>query len=358
MIFQDPLTSLNPVFTIGRQMLDVQRRTASDAEPRGRCAQRAIELLGDVGIPDAGERLGDYPHQFSGGMRQRDHDRDGAAARARAADRRRAHERARRDARGADRRAPAAAAREPRHGDPVRLARPRRRLAARATASSSCTPGAPSSRARPSRSSARRGIRTRRRCSTAVPSRAAARRVASRRSPAACRVSPTLPTGLRVPPRCPLVAGRVPGRVPRDLTLDDGARACHMLRPASAYRSETVVGATEAGDVAAARPSPHSRTPRWAPTRRSRDRDVRRACSCASRALDALRRHARPLAAAGRREAAARCARSTASTSTRAAARCSASSASRARARRRSDARSSASTRRRAGAIVFDGRTP
>ena len=70
MIFQDPLTSLNPVFTIGRQMLDVQRAHRRDAS-RADLRKRAIELLGDVGIPDAALRLGDYPHQFSGGMRQR-----------------------------------------------------------------------------------------------------------------------------------------------------------------------------------------------------------------------------------------------------------------------------------------------
>jgi peptide/nickel transport system ATP-binding protein len=69
MIFQDPLTSLNPVFTIGRQMIDVQR--AHRSAGRGEFARRALELLTQVGIPDAAERLGDYPHQFSGGMRQR-----------------------------------------------------------------------------------------------------------------------------------------------------------------------------------------------------------------------------------------------------------------------------------------------
>jgi oligopeptide/dipeptide ABC transporter ATP-binding protein len=72
MIFQDPLTSLNPTFTIGTQMLDVQRahirrgEASSDALRR-----RAMEMLEQVGIPDVAERIGDYPHQFSGGMRQR-----------------------------------------------------------------------------------------------------------------------------------------------------------------------------------------------------------------------------------------------------------------------------------------------
>jgi len=69
MIFQDQLTSLNPVFTIGRQMTDVQR--AHRSASRGELRRRAIDLLGQVGIPDPAERFGDYPHQFSGGMRQR-----------------------------------------------------------------------------------------------------------------------------------------------------------------------------------------------------------------------------------------------------------------------------------------------
>jgi len=69
MIFQDPMTSLNPVLTIGRQLeeplmlhIGMTQKQASD---------RATELLEMVGIPKARERLGDYPHQYSGGMRQR-----------------------------------------------------------------------------------------------------------------------------------------------------------------------------------------------------------------------------------------------------------------------------------------------
>ena len=68
MIFQDPMTALNPVITIGRQMLDVQYRDAgTKAEKRARSAA----LLERVGIPDAAAQLASYPHQFSGGMRQR-----------------------------------------------------------------------------------------------------------------------------------------------------------------------------------------------------------------------------------------------------------------------------------------------
>jgi oligopeptide/dipeptide ABC transporter ATP-binding protein len=69
MIFQDPMTSLNPVLTIGRQI----RETLETHFGMGRKAatRRAAELLDRVGIPSAEVRVQDYPHQFSGGMRQR-----------------------------------------------------------------------------------------------------------------------------------------------------------------------------------------------------------------------------------------------------------------------------------------------
>jgi oligopeptide transport system ATP-binding protein len=69
MIFQDPMTSLNPVLTINRQISEaLQLHLGMD---RGQARTRAIELLDLVGIPSARSRVDDYPHQFSGGMRQR-----------------------------------------------------------------------------------------------------------------------------------------------------------------------------------------------------------------------------------------------------------------------------------------------
>jgi oligopeptide transport system ATP-binding protein len=69
MIFQDPMTSLNPLLTVGRQISEsVQTHLGVD---RGEAKSRAIEMLNTVGIPNARGRAKDYPHQFSGGMRQR-----------------------------------------------------------------------------------------------------------------------------------------------------------------------------------------------------------------------------------------------------------------------------------------------
>ncbi|MDQ4030718.1 MAG: ABC transporter ATP-binding protein [Actinomycetota bacterium] len=69
MIFQDPMTSLNPVLTVGRQIREaLETHFGTD---RKQADVRAAELLDSVGIPSARARLRDYPHQFSGGMRQR-----------------------------------------------------------------------------------------------------------------------------------------------------------------------------------------------------------------------------------------------------------------------------------------------
>jgi oligopeptide transport system ATP-binding protein len=69
MVFQDPMTAFNPVLTIGRQLGEPSRVHLGLGKDE--CNQRAVELLEQVGIPDPVHRLTDYPHQFSGGMRQR-----------------------------------------------------------------------------------------------------------------------------------------------------------------------------------------------------------------------------------------------------------------------------------------------
>jgi oligopeptide/dipeptide ABC transporter ATP-binding protein len=69
MIFQDPMTSLNPVYTVGDQIIEAIVTHQDMHKPAAK--NRAIELLRQVGIPDAEARVDDFPHQFSGGMRQR-----------------------------------------------------------------------------------------------------------------------------------------------------------------------------------------------------------------------------------------------------------------------------------------------
>ena len=69
MIFQEPMTALNPVFRIGNQMMDVLRLHQGLTRSQAKAA--AIEMLAKVGIPEPASRIDDYPHQLSGGMRQR-----------------------------------------------------------------------------------------------------------------------------------------------------------------------------------------------------------------------------------------------------------------------------------------------
>jgi oligopeptide/dipeptide ABC transporter ATP-binding protein len=69
MIFQDPLSSLHPFYRVGRQLIEAIR--VHQDVGRAQARARAVELLGLVGIPDPERRVGEYPHEFSGGMRQR-----------------------------------------------------------------------------------------------------------------------------------------------------------------------------------------------------------------------------------------------------------------------------------------------
>jgi peptide/nickel transport system ATP-binding protein len=69
MIFQEPMTALNPAWTLGEQLAEVHRRHKGSTKAEARA--RAVDLLGKVGIASPADRLGQYPHQLSGGLRQR-----------------------------------------------------------------------------------------------------------------------------------------------------------------------------------------------------------------------------------------------------------------------------------------------
>src|SRR4030095_68731 len=69
MIFQDPMTSLNPFYTIGEQMAEAIQ--LHQRVPRKQAWEKTVEVMARVQIPDAAQRVKDYPHQLSGGMRQR-----------------------------------------------------------------------------------------------------------------------------------------------------------------------------------------------------------------------------------------------------------------------------------------------
>jgi peptide/nickel transport system ATP-binding protein len=116
-VFQEPMTSLNPVYTVGEQIAETVRQ--HERLSRRAALDRAAEMLRLVNIPSPRQRVHDYPHQFSGGMRQRVMIADGAGLRPEAADRGRADHRARRDDPGADPRPAERDEGTPRHGGPA-----------------------------------------------------------------------------------------------------------------------------------------------------------------------------------------------------------------------------------------------
>ena len=130
MIFQEPMTSLNPLYTVGDQIAEMIRLHERAVRRRGAAAGAADAGL--VEIPAADRRLDDYPHQMSGGMRQRVMIALALVLQSVAAHRRRADDRARRDDPGADPRPAAPPAARARHEHPVRHAQSRRRRRDRA----------------------------------------------------------------------------------------------------------------------------------------------------------------------------------------------------------------------------------
>ena len=210
MVFQDPMTSFNPVYRVGTQIVEAiraHRREIGDKEAR----ERAVEMLDSVGIPDAGPARRRLPARVLRRHAPAGDDRDGAGAGARRADRRRADDRARRHRPGADPRPARAAQPRARPGDDPDHPRPRRRRRGR-------RPGAGHVR----RAGGRAGHARRDLLRPPAPLHLGPARLADparpRRAPSACRRSAarrprcsSLPQGCAFRPRCPHEFEPLPG---------------------------------------------------------------------------------------------------------------------------------------------------
>ncbi len=175
MIFQEPMTSLNPVFRVGEQIAEVLRLHQGHGRTAGR-ARRPLELLDQVGIPDAARRVARLSAPALRRHAAAGDDRHGAGRRPDAADRRRADHRARCHHPGADHGAARRLQGRRRHGDAADHPRPRRRRRDRPTGWRSCMPAGSWRAPRCERSSPTPATPTPAACSAASPDSARRRR--------------------------------------------------------------------------------------------------------------------------------------------------------------------------------------
>ena len=249
MVFQDPLSSLHPQYRVGRQIVEAIR--AHERISRAEAEQRAIALLEEVGLVDAGRRINDYPHQFSGRHAPAGDAGDGAGPATEAADRRRTDHRPRRHGAGPTARPAGAAAARPRHRHRARHPRPRRdRRGRRPRAHDVRRTHRRAAPARP-RCSRPPTTRTRGRCSNACRARCPGRRPwcrsrASRRAWCDCRPGARSHPGARTSSRSVASACRRCRRSPTGTCRS----ACSRRTPAPAA-SAVPVAVAAAGHQAA-----------------------------------------------------------------------------------------------------------